>query len=284
MKFVKVIFLITIFIDSAFANENKPLVAISINPLYQIFLAIAGDKNNVTLIINPASSEHDSQFKRSDVELLSKAELIFYVNDGLEKSFAKLIKNILVEEKSFQISKIADLTMLSQRNDVQKNDLHLWLNPQNAVKIAEFMMQKLSAIDSKNAKKYQKNFLNFKKEIAKTEEIIRSQLNKNNGSSYVFYHDGYQYFEEYFGIEASRFITYDHEKELTAKDLREFDQLAKSRKVKCVFGEKYDARNSAKKLAKNYGLKFFTLDLIGSKEDGYNKILLDLADKMAGCN
>jgi zinc transport system substrate-binding protein len=285
--------LVWIFAGIALAQskieKKSPLVVASINPVYQIISAIIQDKNNSILIIKSAASEHNSQLKKSDIEAISKADLIFYIDDELERSFAKSVKNLGLQNKAYQISKVDNIKLLPKRNNPKKPDLHLWLNPKNAVVIAEFITQKLSEIDEKNSEKYQKNLGNFKKEIAKAEKKIKDQLALANSSSYVFYHDGYQYFENYFDLKPVKIISHFHDYELGMKDLRDFDSLAKTLQIKCLFGEISDEKNSALKLAQNYKIKFVALDLIGTKENpdknknGYSVLLLNLADDMVSC-
>jgi zinc transport system substrate-binding protein len=284
MKFIKYFLLLWISANSALA-QNAPAVAVSINPLYQILLAITNDKDNSHLIINPSTSEHNYQLKKSDVEFLSKADLVFYIDRNLEKNFPKLIKNSAISQKSYELSQVNGIKLIARRNNSKIIDSHIWLNPQNAVIIAEFMTQKISEIDPKNSQKYQINFIKFKKEVEKTEKIIRQELAKNSNSNYVFYHDGYQYFEDYFATKPLKIMSYDHATELSVKDVREFDLLANAGKVKCIFGEALDEKNSAQKLAQNYKIKFATLDVIGRKEDGgYSKLLLRISKNLKDCS
>ncbi len=273
MKFFNIFLLLLISASSAFANDKpqkKPLIVASINPIYQIVLAITEDKNNSILIINPSISEHDYQLKKSDAEFAAQADLIFYIDDDLEKNFAKLVKG----KNVYKMSQINKIKLLQRRSDPKKIDLHLWLNPENGIKIAEFITQKICEIDAENSEKYQKNLEKLKKEILKTEKNIRKNLQPIQNSGFVFYHDGYQYFEDFFDIKPLKIISGNHDFELTIKDVRELDALAKTGQIKCIFGDVYDEKNSAKKLAQNYGVKFTKLDLIG-EEDLFYPVLLD---------
>jgi len=280
MKFFNIFLLLLISASSAFATDKaqkKPLIVASINPIYQIVLAITEDKNNSILIINPNISEHDYQLKKSDAEFASQADLIFYIDDDLEKNFAKLVKG----KNVYKMSQINGIKLLQRRNDSKKIDLHLWLNPENGVKIAEFITQKICEIDAGNSRKYQKNLEKFKKEILKTEKNIRKNLQPIQNSGFVFYHDGYQYFEDYFALKPLKIISGNHDFELTIKDVRELDALAKTGQIKCIFGDVYDEKNSAKKLAQNYGVKFTKLDLIGEEDVSYSGLLLNISTSMA---
>ncbi|MDX2083291.1 MAG: metal ABC transporter substrate-binding protein [Rickettsiales bacterium] len=282
MKFINFFLVFLINISVVFAAETiekKPLIITSINPIYQIVLAITKDKDNSILIIDPKTSEHDYQLKKADINFISKADLIFYIDDELEKNFAKLVRN----KKSYKLSQVNGIKLLQLRTNPKKNDPHLWLNPQNAIIIAKFISKKLCEIDQINAKKYQQNLQKFSDEIISDEKIISQKLSALKSFNYIFYHDGYQYFEDYFSLKSSKIIANNHDYELTIKDLRQFDSLARNQQVKCIFGDIYDQKNSAKKLALNYKINFVALDLIGDKATSYKNLLLQIAENMASC-
>lgn len=263
-------------------QSKKPVIVSSINPIHQIILAITNNKSNNVLIINRGASEHDHNLKKSDAEAVSKADLIFYVSDELEKTFVKLIASQEKKSRAFELVKVNNIKLLHKRNDAQKIDPHIWLNPQNAVKIAEFVTRKVAEIDAKNSPEYYKNLEKFKKENSAMEKTIRSQLSKIKASDFIFFHDGYQYFENYFGIKSLKIVASEHDQELSMKDLKEIDALAGQGGIKCIFGEKWDEKNSALKIAQNYGVKFVKLDLIGEK-NSYSELLLKISAGIAGC-
>lgn len=290
--FLKLFFAFFIFCAAFIENSSakNPTILTSINPIYQIVLAITKDPENSILIINPTVSEHDYQLKKSDAEAVSKADLIFYVSRDLENSFLKLTKNSGKESQTFELAKINDINLLQRRNDVKKIDPHIWLDPQNSIKIAEFITQKIFEIDGQNSKKYQKNLAKFTKEILAMQENIQKNLaaikDKEN-FGYIFYHDGYQYFEDAFGVKPLKVVSYSHGSDLTVKSLKEIDDLMKIKSVKCIFGEPQDEKNSAMKLAEKYKIKFSILDEIGSKknvgENGYAVLMVNLSNDLLDC-
>ena len=151
------------------------------------------------------------------------------------------------------------------------------------------MTQKISEIDPANASKYRKNFSTFKEKISLASKIIAERLRKLSNTNYVFYHDGFQYFEDYFSLKPLMVVTYESDAELTVKQLRAFDKLAKQQQIKCIFGDPQDEKNSALKLAKNYKIKFSILDLIGLKDDygkkssGFEALLFNIESDLTSC-
>lgn len=247
-------------------------VVVSINPIKQIISAIGVD---VSLIIKTNQSEHDYQLKKNDVAALIKADLIFFIDESLEKNFPKLIKNYSLEKKSYQLSQVSGIKVLESRSGTKKIDPHLWLDPENGIKIAEFATQKFCEIDQENCAKYQNNFNRFRREILKTAKSIKSDLAQFN-VPYAIHHDAYQYFENFFGIKAQKIISFDHSSQLKLSDLTGLESL------KCLLGERLDERNSAQKLAKNYNLKFIQLDVIGGDEN-YGDMLKNISAEIMRC-
>jgi len=277
MKFIKIFLLLLLSARASLAQDN-PIIVTSINPIYQIVLAITQDKNNTILIINPSASDHDWQLKKSDAEKINNADLVFFVDENLEQNFAKIAKR----KNSYQLSKTPQIKLLQSRSENKKTDLHLWMSPENGVKIAEFVTQKICEIDASGCSKYQQNLQKFTKEVVVSQKKIKAQLLAAQGQNYVFYHDAYQYFEDYFALKPLQTISKNHESYLTVKNLRDFDVIASNQKIKCLFGDVVDEKNSAQKLAQNYKINFAKLDPIG-KDGGYLKILRDVADVMNDC-
>lgn len=280
MKILR-IFLLLFFSAKAAVAQEKPLIASSINPIYQIILAVTADKSNNVLIVSPNVSDHDYSVKKNDVVVVQKADLIFYVSDDLEKNFAKLVISQKKRSHAFELANISGLRLLQKRNDLKKTDLHVWLNPQNAVKIAEFIAKKIAEIDPKNSGQYYKNLEKFKNDVVVTEKLVKSKMAKNKASDYIFFHDGYQYFENYFGLSPLKIVASGHDNDLSIQDLKEIDLMMKQGGVKCIIGERWDAKSAAQKLAKNYGIKFVKPDVSGGKS--YSELLLQITDVIASC-
>lgn len=284
---MRLLFLFTIFfsVNSAASSfAKKPYIVTSINPIYQIAQAISMNHAQVKLIINPNQSQHHHSFRQSDIQVLHEADLIFYVSRDLEKKFPQFIKSNHKEKQSFELIKIDNLKVLQQQYNPQKRDVHIWLNPQNAVVIAQFIARHLAEIDPQNAKIYHHNLQKFKEDIAYISQKIHEQLaaiSKSNG--YILYHDGYHYFENYFGLQSQAILQYDDEAEITFSAIKKVDDLVKKGAVKCMLGQTHDHKNTAIKIAKNYGLNYQNLDIVGQMNKSYLQLLEKLSEKMTEC-
>ena len=276
------------------AKEKKLKIASSINPLYQIILSITGNKADNFLIFKSNFSEHNYQLKSDDVKVLQQADLVFMIDKNYEKTLFKLIQNSSIKDKYFEVSNIEKLTLFKTRNSFKIFDFHLWLNPENAELIAESLVKNLCVKDQKNCQFYQQNLLKFRQENQLVINLINKKLIKIKEQNFIFYHDCYQYFERYFKVSPIMIIDYDHAVDVKIKKLKSLDEIVKNNKIKCLFGDINDEKNSALKIAKNYQINFQKLDVIGLNDDiknkekklnlnGYSIILLNIVDNIEKC-
>ncbi len=277
------------------SNIDKKLVIVSsINPLYQIILAITENKTDNFLLFKSNFSEHNYQLKSDDVKVLANADLVFYIDEKYEKTLDKFIKNSDLKAKYFAVTKNKKLTILNARNSAKNFDFHLWLNPINAELIADFVVEKLCASDQKNCQFYQKNLSKFKQEnqlaIVEIQKKIKNIIKQN----FIFYHDCYQYLEQYFNFSPIMIIDYEHGVDVKISNLKKLDEIIKNNKVKCIFGDINDEKNSAQKISRNYQIGFQKLDVIGldqinKKEEGltisngYSQLLTKIVNNIEKC-
>jgi zinc transport system substrate-binding protein len=274
--------------------DSKINIVSSINPLYQIISSITEDKTNNYLIFKSNFSEHNYQLKSDDVKVLQKADLIFIIDKNYEKNIFKLVNNYHQLNKIIIASEIDKIKLFNLRNNSNLLDHHLWLDPQNAELIAYSLVENLCKIDQINCKFYHKNFVKFQKQNQQLFLKINQRLKFIRSRDFIFYHDCYQYFEEYFKISPKLIIDYDHAIDLKMSKLRTLDDVIKNNQIKCLFGDINDEKNSASKIAKNYKINFSNLDIIGLNLDnknseqktelnGYSQIIFKLIDNIDNC-
>jgi zinc transport system substrate-binding protein len=257
---------------------HKPIFAASINPIYQILREILEDKNAARLIIDPSFDEHEYNLKSSDLRALKEARLVFFVDKNFEKKIAKI-----ADKNFYELSHSASVQLVAARPNLQKLDIHFWLSPENALKIAQFMTQKLCEVEQGSCEIFQKNLAQFEKRLAAVNAKIASKIAPFGEKNFVFFRDEFHYFENSFALTPQKIMLFEGVNNLATKDLKELDILAKSQKISCIFDEKRSEKNSAQKLAKNYQIRLQVLDIIGSRDSSYFSILENLANDFVSC-
>ena len=144
--------------------SHPPKIVSSINPIYQIAKFISSDEKNNSLLISSRASIHDYQIKSSDISKLREADVVFYIGNNLENNLPKALIGLQKQPRIVQLIKSKNIKLLTFQARVgeESSDLHIWLNPQNAIGIATDIADTLAEIYPDEAKTYQKNLEQFK--------------------------------------------------------------------------------------------------------------------------
>lgn len=292
--------MLVLSISSAYSQDDelaKINIVSSINPIYQVVTAITKDKVNNFLIYKKNYSEHNYQLKSADVKAIENADLVVMIDKNYENNLDKYLEQLSSSKKIITLSQIKQIKLLKLRKNSQKNDFHLWLNPQNITIFAQDLVENLCHLSEKNCQFFKDNLNNFIKENNLISSQISRQLTDLKNKNFIFYRDCYQYFEEYFALKPILILDDEHRKELKILRYKEFVNTLENQRVECLFGDINDENNSAQKLAKNHHLKFAKIDIIGLNDqeknpkaktkaidlNGYSQILLNIATTIDNC-
>jgi zinc transport system substrate-binding protein len=117
------------------------------------------------------------------------------------------------------------------------NDGHIWLDPDNAKAIGDYVAAVLSARYPLHAAQFAANAERLRREIdALTREIERT-MQPLRDKPFIVFHDAYRYFDERFGLDAVGSITVSPDVQPSAKRLIELRQKIRSLNAVCVFAE-----------------------------------------------
>jgi len=269
--------------------SQAPQIASSINPIYQIAKFISGDDKSNFLLISPKFSEHDYQFKVSNINTLNKADVVFYVGDGLENYLVKALDSLKKQPEIVNMSQSKYVKLLSFQSRVNENDIdyHIWLSPANAIGIAKEIAETLSAIYPPSASIYKKNLQLFILDIQKMDEANKMKLSKIKTNSFVVDHDSTAYFENYYNLRSAGVMRYYHDQELTSRDIGRIDGLIKGNQISCILGSAQERSGLSVQIAANNKAKLVLIDIMGDedngKQNGYTKMMSNLVDNLVKC-
>lgn len=129
-----ILILIILFPFSAF-GEIK--VVTSITPLSSLTAMILGDKGTITTIASNQGCPHHYSLKPSDLSKVENADLFIYI----DKDFDVFATNLLTKfhKEQLEISTLSDININNQ-------NFHLWLLPENAIAILKAITNSLIAL------------------------------------------------------------------------------------------------------------------------------------------
>ncbi len=164
-------------------------------------------------------------------------------------------------------------------------DPHIWLDPENAKAILNEMVEHLIENDEKNSAIYKSNLNKALNDIDKLSKSVKSELNKDFKS--IVFHDGYQYFEERFGVTVLGAFTVNTDVMPGAEQLSEIREIIEHDKVSCIFSEPQFNPNIINAVAKDMNIKTGVLDPLGATlepgKDLYFDLIKNMSKSFKGC-
>lgn len=162
--------------------DNKLRVIATIFPLYDMARNIGGDKVKVSMLLPPATDAHNFELKPNDIIKISKADLFLYVNIEMEHWAYKVITATSFNSKLLPVETGSGITMLSLAGNEEEDhhsskfDPHIWLDFNNAQKMADNITIALVKIDPRHSDYYLKNAAVYKNKLAALDNKFRTEL------------------------------------------------------------------------------------------------------------
>jgi zinc transport system substrate-binding protein len=268
------------------AVQAKPLVLSSLKPLTLIAQEITGATADVDTLLPVTASHHNYPLKVSDHARLQKADIVLWVGPELESFLQKPIAN-LPATKIITAYELAGMHWPTEpagdNGHHHEHDPHLWLDPRNAILVAQALTAKLVQIDAANASQYRANMATFTAKVQKLDEKLQTSLKPLIGVGFVVYHEGFGHFVGRYGLKQLGYVTFTPEQRPGAKHMHQLrEKLAKE--GKCLFLEPYNDMKSARELAQDLHLNLGTLDVLGTQGAvTYLQLLEQMAGAFSAC-
>lgn len=194
---------------------------VSTYPLFLIAQEITKTIEQPQLLLPKNQSGHDAQLSPQQRHMIAKSELVIWLGVQHEAS----LQNVLApQSKAIAILNSPLLQPRLQRNlkgvPISGSvDSHVWLDPQNALRIG-FFIAALRAQQHPTAKsQYFANARDFAKRLLATHSQVTA-TKPHTVQSYWAYHDAYQYLERSLKLQFRGALTADEELAPTAAQLK----------------------------------------------------------------
>ncbi len=241
-----------LFASIAPASALDDVVA-SIGPVHSLVSAVMKGAGEPHLIVRGASSPHTHRLRPSDARALQDAELVFWIGPQLEPFLQGAIETLAANAKAFALSKADGIELLKVRDpdgdgdgdshDHGLVDMHIWLNLDNAKAMVVAIVKAMSDNDPANASLFRNNAKQTLKRIDVLAETLRKKIQPVADRPFIVFHDAFQYFEKFFGLNAIAAISASPNRSSGAKHLQNIRSKLKTSGPVCIFSEpQFDAK------------------------------------------
>ena len=160
-------------------------------------------------------------------------------------------------------------------------DLHIWLDPVNAIAMTRNISRALSEADPSNADSYADNAHHLFHELEHLIEEIETLVEPARGVPFIVFHDGYRYFEDRFGLAAAGSTVVSPERSPSVKRVRELRERVRELGVVCVFDEPQFDRRLVNTIVEGTSVRSGTMDPLGAAIDPGPELYFTLLREMA---
>lgn len=293
------------------AKEQLKILS-TIKPVHSLVSAVGGDLVSVEQIIPNNASPHHYSLKPSDLRKISKAALIFRIDPELESFLNKSLRNVS-EDKVITLTKSDKLTLLEakashehdnhnegeehdehkddehaeDKHEVEELDYHLWLNPNNAIAMANTIRDSIIKIAPEHSEQLTENTKLLTANIKAQDQEIIKQLKDVQNTPFLVMHDAWQYFTNHYQLKQLGTISAQERLKTSARALSKARATIKNSDVKCLLAEPNLKQRTLATLTENLPVNITQIDPLGREIPetslAYPQLLQYTADKLLSC-
>ena len=205
MRFACWMVLLTCGLYSSFCHAGSFVV--STHPIYLIAKAVTQGVETPQLLLGNQSG-HDVQLSPQQRKMIKDAELVVWLGKQHEAPLYKLLQNHPNRVALLDSQIVTALPLRNSRGQAIANsiDSHVWLEPNNAIRIAYFIAVLRSQQNPNARAQYFKNARQFSQALL---AAAKQFDNSGNPQPYWAYHDAYQYLERALNLKLVGALTED---------------------------------------------------------------------------
>lgn len=252
-----------IFIALGNINKNnqqteKITVVTSLFPEYDFVKQIGKDKVDVKILLPPGTESHTYEPTPKDIVSINEADMFIYTSNQMEPWAEKIAesidsKNTVVMQAGQDINLIEIEHGHEDHKDHEEHtaDAHIWLDPNNAIKMVENILDKLCEISPENAEYFRNNANEYIEILKKLDTEIEETVKNSERKKLVFGGEfAYIYFLDRYNLEYT--TAYDgcgEGAEPSAKKIKEIIDTINNEKIPVIFYEELSAGKIANMIA-----------------------------------
>jgi len=272
------IFFVVIGMMICFSPVQAGTLVASTHPLYLIAKTVTAGVEQPIALLPPASSGHDINLRPSDRLLLKKSDFVIWFGRDYEAPLFDLLTHqpnaiALFDLKTFHRLPLRDL----KGQPISKSlDPHMWLDPDNAIKIAYVIASVRSQQFPAHAAQYQNNakrFANQFRAMVKAQQFHTPRF-------YWAYHDAYHYLESALNLKFAGALTTDPDLPPTLGQLIWLNQNRPHPDAMCLFAER---QPTAGLIANLQPIDYFEIDEVMATSTDFIQGWQSLAQRLGQC-
>lgn len=250
-------------------REQAPIAATTL-PVYEFTARLCdGTGLSVTrLVTESVSCLHDYSLSVRQVQAAEAAQLLVISGAGLEEFMADLVNSASAVADASQSLELLESHDHHGDHDEDAHDPHFWLSPAHAMGMVQNICHALQKQYPEFTDIFEANAQNLLEDLAELERYGKEALADLKCRELITFHDGFSYFAQAFDLEILEAIEEESGSEASAMELKELIGLVRAHQLPAIFVERSGSSSAAQIIARETGVKIYTLDM-GMSSGGY---------------
>ena len=245
------------------AAENIQVMA-TFYPVYILAENVLSGVDGVTLSsMTPPSTGclHDYQLLTSDMKALAKAQALLVNGAGME-SFLPDLEAQFPNLRVVDCSQGVELLEEEEEDDHDHGDYnaHIWLAPENAIRMVENLRDGLSALLPEKSEQISANTEAYIARLQALDAELREAIAALPRKQIVTFHEAFPYFARAYGLEVAAVVALEPDEPISPRMLKQVIEQVKSAGIPPLFSEPQYENTALRTIAQETGAKVYELD------------------------
>ncbi len=225
---------------SAQDDAGKIRVVTTIGQIADAAQIVGGEHVEVTGLMGPGIDPHLYVATESDVDLLRRADIIFYNGLFLEAQMTDVMEQLGRSKTVTAVAENVDpALLLPWASYDDQYDPHIWFDVQLWMKAVEAVRDTYTEFDPDHAADYEANAAAYLAELEELDAYVREQANRVPEAQRVLItaHDAFHYFGRAYNFEVRGLQGISTATEAGTADVRELTDFIVERQIPAIFIE-----------------------------------------------
>ncbi|MFC1558210.1 metal ABC transporter substrate-binding protein [candidate division KSB1 bacterium] len=284
-KYVFILLLIEFMFTSAVLSKEKIRIVTTNTVLSDLAGQVGGDLVEVESIARGNQDPHYIEIlpsymmkvRNADIFLMIGMELelwAYQVIDGSRNAKLKVIDC----SKEIEKQEVPSFRVDARYGDIHRfGNPHYWLDPMNAEKIMNALLEGLMEVSPENLDSFIKNIGEYTEKINKKIAVWSEKMEPYKGTPVIFYHNQWSYFCDRFGIVPANFLEPKPGIKPSASHVAKLIKQMNDQKIQVVIMSSFYEDRNPKLLSRATGAKLVKVSTVIDSDMGI-KSYIELFD------
>ena len=301
LRWILVVCLAFMTLGQTVKAQDKKKVMTTFYPVYYLVEQIAGDKVEVSMLLEGGQGAHGYESTAQDAVKVQEADMFVYLDDEMEYFVSDLLE-LIHQEKTLVVETTKNLDLLAGSNQADSEeheghehedheheeheheehehedhqhehshdyDPHTWLDPMFYAKQAENVKEALIELDPENKEIYEENTKALVEKLSVLDQEFRSNLETLENRTFVVQHAAFGYLAHAYDLSQVAITGLNSTQEPSAKVIAEMQQFMKDQGSKVIYVDptmSEDISNTVASVTQAELLPLRTLEIVSQEE------------------